>query len=213
VKPRASDVPAQMSVPPPLPVDKPVRAARMSAHERRKRIVRVAMEEFAVGGYHATTTERIALRAGISQPYVFRLFPGKKALFMACAELCFQRLNAAFEQAAEGLDGGPALDAMGASYQELIADRGILLLQLQLYVASAAAEPDIAELVRRRWVELWAGVQTRTGATDDEVSGFFATGMYINVLLALDVAPDTRYWAGMRPGVADLLKRQADDEA
>ncbi|WP_199843821.1 TetR/AcrR family transcriptional regulator [Streptomyces albireticuli] len=191
----------------------PVRGARLSAEERRRRIVREAMEEFALGGYHATTTERIALRAGISQPYVFRLFPGKKALFMACVQLCFDRLGAAFQEAAEGLEGGKALDAMGAAYQHLVLNRSLLLFQLQSYMTSAAVEPDIAELVRRRWVELWADVQARTGATDAEVSQFFAVGMYINVLLALDVAPETRYWEGLRPGVVALLKSQTVKDA
>ncbi|MBF9066748.1 TetR/AcrR family transcriptional regulator [Streptacidiphilus fuscans] len=171
----------------------------MSAEERREVILRVAVAEFATGGYHGTSTERIARRAGISQPYVFRLFPGKKALFLACAELCFQRVRSTLTEAARGLTGDPAIEAMGTAYQQLIADRNTLLLQLQLYVASASAEADIADLVRRRWNELWDEVRVRTGATDEEVNAFFANGMYINALLAIGIPVASGCWAGLRP--------------
>jgi AcrR family transcriptional regulator len=173
----------------------------MSAEERRESIVRVALQEFSTGGYHGTSTERIARQAGISQPYVFRLFPGKKALFLACADLCFNRLTRVLKDGAEGLEGETALEAMGAAYQVLIADQNTLLFQLQLYVASASAEPDVAGPVRRRWMELWELVRIGTGATDEEVNEFFATGMYINTLLALGIGAQSRCWAGLRPVV------------
>jgi len=56
---------------------------RMSAEERRESVVRAAMSEFAHGGYHGTSTEAIARRVGVSQPYLFRLFPNKQAIFLA----------------------------------------------------------------------------------------------------------------------------------
>ncbi|EIV94874.1 TetR/AcrR family transcriptional regulator [Frankia sp. QA3] len=178
-----------------------LRSSRMSGEERREIIVRIAACEFSTGGYHGTTTERIARRAGISQPYVFRLFPDKKALFLACADLCFERLAAAFENAADGLEGRPALTAMRATHQTLTADHCILLLELQLYVASAA-EPDIARLVNDRRTRLRDRVQARTGVPDEEVSDFFATSMYVTTLLALGVPAPSRLWAGMKPPAA-----------
>ena len=42
------------------------------------------MRHFAIGGYNGTSTEAIAREAGISQPYLFRLFRTKKELFIAC---------------------------------------------------------------------------------------------------------------------------------
>ena len=52
------------------------RAARGSAR-------RGARAAFARGGLHGTSTEEIAEAAGISQPYLFRLFGTKKRLFVA----------------------------------------------------------------------------------------------------------------------------------
>jgi AcrR family transcriptional regulator len=59
-------------------------ARRKTADERREDILAVAMEHFGAGGYHGTSTENIAREAGISQPYLFRLFRTKRELFLAC---------------------------------------------------------------------------------------------------------------------------------
>lgn len=182
------------------------RSARMSAEQRRELIVRLALSEFSTGGYHGTSTEQIAERAGISQPYVFRLFAGKRDLFRACAELCFDRLTEVLMEAAEQCEGDESvLESMGVAYQDLIADQSVLLFQLQMYlsVASESTEPDIADLVRRRWTRLWDAVRVGTGSTDDEVNKFFATGMYINTLIALGIPADSRCWAGLRPAGTD----------
>ena len=58
-------------------------ATRMTADERREAILEAARGEFASTGFHGTSTETIAERAGISQPYLFRLFGTKKELFIA----------------------------------------------------------------------------------------------------------------------------------
>jgi AcrR family transcriptional regulator len=67
---------------------------RKSAEVRREEILEAAVKEFAYGGLHGTSTERIAQRAGISQPYLFRLFGTKKELFIAANQRCFGRVLA-----------------------------------------------------------------------------------------------------------------------
>ncbi|MGH3062508.1 MAG: TetR/AcrR family transcriptional regulator, partial [Gaiellaceae bacterium] len=108
---------------------------RKSAEVRREEILEAAMKEFAYGGLHGTSTERIAERAGISQPYLFRLFGTKKALFIASSRRCFARVLASFQEAAEGKTGAEAKLAMGGAYDQLLADRELLLGQLQMYAA------------------------------------------------------------------------------
>ena len=56
----------------------PTTTQRQSAEERREEILEAALVEFADRGLHGTSTEDIARRVGISQPYVFRLFGTKK---------------------------------------------------------------------------------------------------------------------------------------
>src|SRR5688572_29101921 len=92
---------------------------RKSAEVRREEILAVAIEQFAVGGYHGTSTEAIARAAGISQPYLFRLFRTKRELFLACHERTDEKLRGVFERAAAG-GATPAerLHLMGRAYVE-----------------------------------------------------------------------------------------------
>src|ERR1700716_4551625 len=75
---------------------------RHTAEERRSEVLQAAVAEFAIHGLHGTSTEMIAKRTGISQPYIFRLFPSKKDLFLAAVDQCFDRVEAAFRNAATG---------------------------------------------------------------------------------------------------------------
>jgi AcrR family transcriptional regulator len=171
---------------------------RMSADERRESVVLAAMSEFARGGYNGTSTQAIASRVGVSQPYLFRLFPSKKALFMAAVARCMEDTIGVFEAAGEDLVGVAALDAMAEAYLGLITDREKLLMQLQVYVSSGSADLDDAdrEQVRQLWGRLWDTVAIRTGADVQEVTSFFAHGMLINTLVAMGVPEGDRLWAG-----------------
>src|SRR5499433_4528982 len=106
---------------------------RMSAEARRESVLEAAVTEFAARGLDGTSTEHVAQRAGISQPYLFRLFPTKKALFLALVERCNLRIEEAFIAAAGDKTGDAALDAMGTAYERLLQDRTLLLLQMQIY--------------------------------------------------------------------------------
>jgi AcrR family transcriptional regulator len=161
-------------------------ATRMSADERRAQIVELAVEEFARTGLHGTSTETIARRAGVSQPYLFRLFGTKKELFLAGARRCFDRTLATFRGAASGDDPAERLHSMGSAYRELLADRTLLLGQMQSY--AACADDDIRGEIRRRYAELWQEVERLSGAPPDAVREFFAHGMLMNVAAALDLA-------------------------
>ena len=65
----------------------------MPAAERREMVLEAAVADFAAHGLAGASTEDVAHRAGISQPYLFRLFPTKKALFLALVERCFRRIE------------------------------------------------------------------------------------------------------------------------
>jgi AcrR family transcriptional regulator len=170
---------------------------RMSAGERREMVLEAAVAEFAVGGLAGTSTEEVARRAGISQPYLFRLFPTKKALFLALSERCFQRIADAFTTAAADLAGDEALDAMGHAYEQLLEDRTLLLLQMQLY--AACEDPDIRAATRSGFKRLWALVERLSGLPNDRVVSFFAMGMLMNVAAAMDLPAVDERWASWCP--------------
>src|SRR5882757_4792993 len=100
-----------------------VNTERKTKAERREEILDAAMLEFAERGLHGSSTEAIATRAGISQPYVFRLFGTKRELFRAVVARCFRETLEMFQRAAEGSRGEEALRAMGEAYkQQLLND-------------------------------------------------------------------------------------------
>ncbi|MFJ3722136.1 TetR/AcrR family transcriptional regulator [Streptomyces sp. NPDC090045] len=178
--------------------------ARMSADERRESVIRAAMHEFARGGYYGTSTEAIAKRVGVSQPYLFRLFPNKPAIFLAAAERCMRDTRAVFAEAAEGLHGEEATLAMANAYSRLIAeDPDKLQMQLQMYVTVAAAEAagdhELGEIVRKGWMELWDTVHVPFGGDVGETTTFMAYGMLINTLAAMGFPPEHRVWEGLNP--------------
>jgi AcrR family transcriptional regulator len=169
----------------------------MSAEERREMVLEAAVAEFALRGMAGTSTEDVARRARISQPYLFRLFPTKKALFLALVERCYQRIEEAFTAAAGDKTGDAALEAMGAEYERLLENRTLLLLQMQAY--AACQDPDIRATTRAGYKRLWNLVERLSGLPFDRVVQFFATGMLMNVAAAMDLPAVDERWTSWLP--------------
>ena len=168
--------------------------ARKSAEERREDVLQAAREVFAQHGLSGASTDEIARRAGISQPYLFRLFRTKKELFLAAVERCFSETRDTFEQAAEGKTGDEALTAMGKAYGELIrSNPNRLRAQMQTY--AACDDPDVRRVARHGFGELVAVVERASGADAETVSRFFAKGMLINVVASMDLLDAGEAWA------------------
>ena len=168
-------------------------AERKSKEERREEILDAALPVFAELGLHGASTEEIARRAGISQPYVFRLFGTKKGLYLALVARCFRQTLELMQRAAEGKRGEEALNAIGKAYEELLAsDRAYLRAQMQAYAASE--DPEIAEVVRNGYGDLVTYVERVSGADEAEISAFFAHGMLLNVLASMQALGEP--WGG-----------------
>jgi AcrR family transcriptional regulator len=58
----------------------------MRKPERKRQLLALAKHLFVTLGYHATTTEKIAKAAGVSEPVLYRHFESKKALFLEVLE-------------------------------------------------------------------------------------------------------------------------------
>ena len=170
----------------------------MPAAERREAIIEAAMTEFARGGLHGTATEDIARRAGITQPYVFRLFGTKKALYLETIERGFDRIQRNFEAAAATVSEPEAkLQAMGEAYGPLLRARSLLLGQMHSY--ADCSDPEVRAVVRRRYGALWEWVERTSGAAPEDVRLFFSKGMLLNVIAAMDLRGLSDPW------VADCL--------
>ncbi len=166
---------------------------RKSKEERREDILDAAIAEFALKGLHGASTEEIARLAGISQPYVFRLFGTKKELYIASVSRCYRDTLELFQRAAEGRRGEEALQAIGEAYMEqLETNRVWLRAQMQGYAASE--DPDIRRVVREGFGDLVAYVRRVSGAGWPTIWHFFATGMFLNVLASMHVHDNPEPW-------------------
>ena len=165
---------------------------RQTAEERREAVLAAATREFARKGLSGASTDAIARAAGISQPYLFRLFRTKKELYLATSARKMEETYQVFERAARGKSGQEALKAMGAAYTELIEDRDRLQLMLQCF--AGCDDPDVREAVRSVWRDLSDLVERASGEPPEVVSAFFAKGMLLSVLNAMQLFEDPTPW-------------------
>src|SRR5215210_3857948 len=165
------------------------RGARRTAGERREELLEVALRHFSVTGLYGTSTEVIAREAGISHPYLFRLFGTKKDLFLACAERTNERTLETFRAAAATWrDTGceSVLGAMGAAYVQMLADKDLLRMQMQVW--AACSDPDIRAAAAEHYRIVFEEVERLSGASLDELRFFFKSGMLLNVVAALGLS-------------------------
>jgi AcrR family transcriptional regulator len=175
----------------------------MSATERREEILEAARHVLATRG-SAATTDDIARAAGVSQPYVVRLFGSKQDLVLetyraACAEIL---------DAFRGVEAGPdAGREMGDAYIRLLADRDLLALLMHGFLSSAGE--GVAALARFTLGEAFRLFLERTGGTEDDARQFVAQGMLTNVLVSTDALAH----AGEHVGLDGLMACSLDLEA
>ena len=175
------------------------RSPRQTADERRDAIVAAGMDEFAAHGLAGASVDAIARRAGVSQPYVYQLFGTKKELFLATVRRGFERTQLAFADTVRRYQAGEiegcdsVLGSMGYAYLRLLADRTLLLVQLQAY--AACSDPEVQALVREEFGRLHRYVVEASGASADEVHHFFAEGMLLNVGAAVQLPGEPIEWS------------------
>ena len=160
-------------------------AHKSTAGARRDEVIDAAIVEFAEKGLYGTATEDIARRAGISQPYIFRLFGTKKDLFIAASERICQRIAEVFETSAAEPSEEPVLHRMGHGFTTLLVNRVELLMMLQAFVGTE--DVDVRAVMQRRMLAMYALVKRLSGASDYDVHAFVAQGMLLAVLRACDL--------------------------
>lgn len=156
---------------------------RMTARERGAQVLEAAVSAFAETGYAATRTDEIARRAGVSQPYVIRLFGSKQQLFLAAIGQVCDRIEEVFREAAAG--PGDPLDALSDAYNRFLADRDLLLVLLHAF--AAAGDSEIGPVIRDRYGRIYRLIRDLTGASAADSRRFLATGMLLTVMTALRV--------------------------
>jgi AcrR family transcriptional regulator len=178
----------------------PAAGTTAKSDERRRLVIKAAVSCFARKGFYGTTTHEIAQQAGISQPYVYRLFPDKQSLFVQTvehvSELLTEALSAPAAQA-ETQDG--AVQVLREAYGALIKDRDVMRFLMQ--ANCAVDEPVIRSAVRACYAAQVATVSVRLGGDQQAVRDWFAAGMLDNVVAGLGLAELDSEWARTLSGV------------
>ncbi len=161
---------------------------RKTADERRDEILDVAFLAFGTHGFDGASTEDIAKAAGVSQPYLFRLFGTKKQLFIAAVERVHDLTAQTVEMGVAEMDEDDAcgpLEAIGLAYKAAMETPGLLRMQMQ--ALAACGDPDVRRVVQAGYGRIVDRIQSVTGASPEVLAGFVAKGMLLNVLAAMDV--------------------------
>lgn len=171
----------------------PAKQERVSSAVRREQILAAASRVFGERGYVGATTDQVAREAGISQPYVVRMFGSKENLFVAVLEGALVKLLDAFNGALadarrKGETRDETMGRMGAAYADLIKDRGILLSLMQAFISGH--EPVIGEHARAGFMKIYTLLRNEAGMDPDQIVDFLAHGMLFNVLIAMHMVDE-----------------------
>jgi len=161
---------------------------RMGSDERRELVLQAATAVFGQRGYAGTTTDQVASAAGVSQPYVVRIFGTKEKLFLAVLERALTLLMTGFRAALAESSEVPLVRRLSLSYVDQLSDRGLLLSLMHGFVLGA--EPEIGRLARRGFLDVYRFLKDEAGFTQDEASNFLAHGMLLNTLVGLRMTDD-----------------------
>jgi AcrR family transcriptional regulator len=188
-------------------------AKRMSSDERRESILEAAIAVFGAKGYEGATTDEVARAAGVSQPYVVRLFGTKEKLFLAASRSVVDRLLAEFRLALDDDSPLPEFEKngpldphhahakrMGLAFVNLLKVRGLHLTLQNCFMLGA--HPVIGPHSRALFAEVWRFAREEAGFTAEEAHGFLSQGMLITTLIGLRVVDDY----GDDASIAELLK-------
>jgi len=190
-------------------------STRMRSEDRRALILEAATAVFGDRGYHGATTDAVARAAGVSQPYVVRMFGTKEALFLAVLERALDRIIDTFRAAVEenrasaDADDPEALArCVGRNYVDLLADRGLLLSLMQAFMLGS--DPVVGAAGRAGLRRVYAYLRDDVGIDAEATHQFLAHGMLLNTVVGLRMADDYESDPSVRELLDEMLPSKID---
>lgn len=119
---------------------------------RKGEILDAATEVFGERGYDAGSMREIAARVGVSEPALYRHFPGKEALFSAIVQIIGSRLRADATELVRGIEPGTLRERLIAAFDDRRRAARRYAPVLRTVLASAAFHPGILETLRTEFV-------------------------------------------------------------
>jgi AcrR family transcriptional regulator len=132
---------------------------RLPAEERRAAVLDTACRVFARCSYRGATTAEIAREAGVTEPILYRHFASKQALYLACIETAWQRVQAAWDEAvANEPDPGAWTQAMADAFFEFKEQRSAVAQLWLQALTESGDDPEIRRYLRRHLRDVHAFV-------------------------------------------------------
>jgi TetR/AcrR family transcriptional regulator len=154
------------------------------------------MRLFAARGYRAVTTADIAREAGVSEPILYRHFPSKRDLYVACLDESQRQLREAVERAiAETPDPADWIRAIGRT-AIAFHQHGVVPPALWVQAVSEAGEEELQSYVRQQMREAHA-----------LLAGILGKGQELGGI-APDRDPDAEAWIFLGAGMIVTFARR-----
>jgi AcrR family transcriptional regulator len=167
---------------------------RLPAAERRQALIEAALRVFSSGSYAGATTAEIAREAGVSEPILYRHFPSKRDLYVACLDEVWTQTREKIEAKLAELGDRDAVKAVGTTMIALRSQQRVLPANLWIQALTEAGEDaEIRRAIRRHVKALHgfiasvvrraqaAGGVERDRDADAEAWIFLAGGLLLSV--------------------------------
>lgn len=174
--------------------------SRLSREERRARILEAALLEYGSCEVLEVSTDRIAARAGVSAPYVFRLFGTKWGLAIAAIDVHTRRMENMIRDAVDLRGNVAALDSIDEAFVALAATSPDQIRCL-LHIWAAASDVRIGDAARASFSRVFQEIRRLSSASDSVVVEFVGRVTLLVVTTALDV-PELRGPTGQTPATS-----------
>jgi TetR/AcrR family transcriptional regulator len=161
---------------------------RMGSDERRELVLEAATIVFGQRGYAGATTDQVAAAAGVSQPYVVRIFGTKEKLFLAVLNRALGLLLDSFRAALAQESDESVTHRMGVAYIDLLQDRGLLLSLMHGFVLGS--DPEIGKVARCGFLDAYRFLKNEAGFDSEQAADFLARGMLMNTLVGMRMTDD-----------------------
>ena len=159
----------------------------MKSEDRRESILQAATEVFGSVGYYGTTTDQVARAAGVSQPYVVRIFGTKERLFLEVMERALRFILTTFRAVLAESDQD-LRHRFGTAYVDMLRQRGLLLSLMHSFVLGG--DPVIGPRAREGFLEVYAFLRNEAGFSAEDAQAFLEGGMLLNTLVGLRMSDE-----------------------
>jgi len=153
--------------------------------EQRRKLLPIICQVFSELGYRRTTTAELADRCGVRENILYRLWPDKKAMFLAAIGHVFERSKAIWTERLASTDGGSAAERLLEYESRHLGEFG--LYRILFAGLGESDDPESRARMRetyrrfeqfiRRQIEEHRGERGRTSLPAAELSAWALVGL------------------------------------